>query len=203
MTMTPREAWEQLLAGNARFVAGQPQHPNQDTAHRNQLSDGQTPCAIVFGCGDSRVAAELIFDQGLGDLFVVRTAGHVTDDAVMGSLEYGVEILGIPLVVVLGHDNCGAVKAAIDARDSGVMPPGYIRDVVERLIPSLLAGQRQGIDDYAGLISQHVSETVGQLTERSRILFRAVRDGRCAIVGLEYALSAGSVRLVEASGLDL
>ena len=104
---TPAEAWAKLARGNDRFVAGDHWHPNQDAARRDSLTEGQTPFAVFFGCADSRVAAEIIFDRGLGDLFVVRTAGHVIDPGVLGSIEFGVAILDIPLVVILGHDSCG------------------------------------------------------------------------------------------------
>ena len=111
---TPDEAWASMVAGNARFVAGEPQHPHQDVERRNSVAAGQTPRAALFGCADSRLAAEIIFDLGLGDLFVVRNAGQVAGDSIVGSLEYAVEVLKVPLIVVLGHDSCGAVGAAIE-----------------------------------------------------------------------------------------
>ncbi|MBO0855978.1 MAG: carbonic anhydrase, partial [Nocardia sp.] len=109
----PITAWKSLREGNDRFVQGTLQHPSQGAAERALLVGGQQPRAVLFGCGDSRVAAEIIFDQGLGDMFVVRTAGHVIDASVLGSIEYGVGILEVPLIVVLGHDTCGAVRATI------------------------------------------------------------------------------------------
>lgn len=109
----PVAAWKALKEGNERFVAGRPQHPSQSVDHRAGLAAGQKPTAVIFGCADSRVAAEIIFDQGLGDTFVVRTAGHVIDSAVLGSIEYAVTVLNVPLIVVLGHDSCGAVNAAL------------------------------------------------------------------------------------------
>lgn len=136
--MSPAQAWQRLQDGNARFVADAMQHPSQGAAHRTALAREQHPYAVLFGCSDSRVAAEIIFDQGLGDLFVVRTAGHVVDTTVIGSIEYGVDVLGAPLVVVLGHDRCGAVGAATDALLTGRMPTGFVRAVVDRVIPSLL-----------------------------------------------------------------
>ena len=116
---SPVTAWKALNEGNERFVAGKPEHPSQSIEHRASLADGQKPTAVVFGCADSRVAAEIIFDQGLGDMFVVRTAGHVIDSAVLGSIEYAVTVLNVPLIVVLGHDSCGAVKATLSALDDG------------------------------------------------------------------------------------
>src|SRR3954470_3922955 len=111
----PGEAFELLLAGNQRFVAGAPEQPNQDATRRAEGAPSQRPFAVLFGCSDSRLAAEIIFDRGLGDLFVVRTAGHTIGPEVLGSLEYAISILHTPLVVVLGHNSCGAVTAARDA----------------------------------------------------------------------------------------
>ncbi len=115
---------EAALAGNQRFVAGTPEHPNQDATRRAETAPSQQPFAVLFGCSDSRLAAEIIFDRGLGDLFVVRTAGHVMGPDVLGSIEFGVEVLGCPLVVILGHDSCGAVGAACAALEDGVTPTG-------------------------------------------------------------------------------
>src|SRR5438046_8482300 len=120
--MTAEEAFEVLLAGNRRFVAGTPEHPNQDAARRRDVAPTQAPFAVLFGCSDSRLAAEIIFDRGLGDLFVVRTAGHTIGPEVLGSIEYAVTLLHTPLVVVLGHSSCGAVQAARDAVVGGTVP---------------------------------------------------------------------------------
>jgi len=197
---TPALAWQALQEGNARFVTGEPRHPDQDAARRAEIADGQTPFALVFGCSDSRVAAEIVFDQGLGDLFVVRTAGHVVDTGVLGSLEFGVAVLGIPLVVVLGHDRCGAVEATVAAVDSGTMPGGYIRDVVERVMPSVVSGRSRGVHDVAALVGEHVRHTAGLLAQRSVVLSEAVAAGRCAVVGLTYTLADGRVSVVDTVG---
>src|SRR5215468_10219333 len=135
----PAAALALLLEGNKRFVAGDRLHPNQDADRRAAVAPEQRPFAVLFGCSDSRLAAEIIFDRGLGDLFVVRTAGHVIGPEVLGSIEYGVAVLDVPLVAVLGHDSCGAVAAAMTAMEDGTMPPGFMRDVVERVLPSVLA----------------------------------------------------------------
>ncbi|MGN6241197.1 MAG: carbonic anhydrase, partial [Cellulosimicrobium cellulans] len=129
-SLTPAEAWATLRAGNDRFVADAPLHPSQGADRRRETSASQHPHTVLFGCSDSRVAAEIIFDQGLGDMFVVRTAGHVIDSAVLGSIEYAVAVLNVPLIVVLGHDSCGAVGATLSALDDGAVPGGYIRDIV-------------------------------------------------------------------------
>lgn len=216
--MTPTAAWAELLAGNARFASGEMSHPAQDVEHRASLSAAQSPFAVIFGCSDSRVAAELVFDRGLGDLFVVRTAGHVIDTTVLGSIEYGVQVLGAPLVVVLGHDSCGAVAAAADALTTGTMPQGFVRAVVDRVIPSIVALPDDGAAtppaagmstvpgpghpvDPAVLGREHVRHTVRMLLGYSAAVRDAVEAGRCGVVGATYALAEGQVDAVESAGL--
>ncbi|GFM21696.1 carbonic anhydrase [Mycobacterium sp. PO2] len=191
----PLTAWKALKEGNERFVAGKPMHPSQSIEHRASLAAAQKPTAVVFGCADSRVAAEIIFDQGLGDMFVVRTAGHVIDSAVLGSIEYAVLVLNVPLIVVLGHDSCGAVGATLAALDEGAVPPGYVRDVVERVTPSILLGRRDGLERVDEFEARHVTETGKQLLSRSTAIAEAVREGRLAIAGLTYQLADGKVVL--------
>ena len=187
----PITAWKALREGNERFVAGEAEHPSQSVEYRASLAEGQKPTAVVFGCSDSRVAAEIIFDQGLGDMFVVRTAGHVMDSAVLGSIEYAVNVLSVPLIVVLGHDSCGAVKATLTAIDDGAVPGGYIRDVVERVTPSILLGRRDGLTRVDEFEAKHVNETVAQLADRSTAISDAVEEGRLAIAGVTYHLADG------------
>jgi carbonic anhydrase len=196
----PITAWKALSEGNQRFVAGKPQHPSQSVAHRASLAAAQKPTAVVFGCGDSRVAAEIIFDQGLGDMFVVRTAGHVIDSAVLGSIEYAVTVLDVPLIVVLGHDSCGAVKATLAALDDGVLPGGYVRDLVERVTPSILLGRREGLTRVDEFEARHVAETGMQLLSRSRAIAERVAAGTLAIVGVTYQLADGQAVLRERIG---
>lgn len=190
-TTNPATAWKALKEGNERFVAGKPAHPSQSVDHRASLAAGQKPTAVIFGCADSRVAAEIIFDQGLGDMFVVRTAGHVIDSAVLGSIEYAVVILNVPLVVVLGHDSCGAVNAALAALDQGNLPGGYVRDVVERVAPSILLGRRDGLTRTDEFEARHIHETVAQLMARSTAISERVAAGNLAIVGITYHLADG------------
>lgn len=210
--MTPAQAWAELRAGNGRFVSGEVEHPSQGIDRRTEVSAAQHPFAVLFGCSDSRVAAEIIFDRGLGDMFVVRTAGHVVDTTVLGSIEFGVEVLGAPLVVVLGHDSCGAVGAARDALLTGDMPDGLIRSIVDRVIPSIVTrAPKRPHDDGAAfdlevpeagdLVREHVRATVQMLPHYSRSLAQAVEEGRCAIVGAEYTLAAGGVSVVESVGV--
>lgn len=201
--MTARGAFEMLLAGNQRFVTSSPAHPNQDAARRAEIAPAQKPFAVLFGCSDSRLAAEIIFDRGLGDLFVVRTAGHVMGAEVLGSIEYGVSMLGCPLVVVLGHDACGAVAAARAAVEDGVTVDGYVQDVIEKVTPSVLAARSAGHSDDGDFIAEHIRHTVDLLMDRSRVLADQVSAGRAAVVGLAYRLADGRADLITAPGLQL
>ena len=197
---SPITAWKALKEGNERFVAGKPEHPSQSVEHRASLAAAQKPIAVIFGCADSRVAAELIFDQGLGDVFVVRTAGQAIDSAVLGSIEFGVTVLGVPLIVVLGHDSCGAVKAALAAIEDGAIPGGFVRDVVERVTPSILMGRRDGltrVDEFEG---RHVKETVAQLMDRSTAISARVAAGTLGVAGVTYHLANGRAVLVDHVG---
>ncbi|MER8102831.1 carbonic anhydrase [Kitasatospora sp. NPDC094016] len=196
----PDQAMRVLMEGNARFVAGSPEHPNQDAGRRAALAPAQRPFAVLFGCSDSRLAAEIIFDRGLGDLFVVRTAGHVTGAEALGSIEYGVSVLECPLVVVLGHDSCGAVGAAMEALDQGRLPGGFVRDVVERVTPSVVSARAAGIEDPDGIVDEHIRQTVDLLLERSQLLAAKVAEGSAAVVGLSYRLRDGQARTVAARG---
>ncbi|MFB6557848.1 MULTISPECIES: carbonic anhydrase [unclassified Streptomyces] len=201
LSPTPSEAFELLMAGNRRFIAGAPEHPNQDAARRTETAPAQSPFAVFFGCSDSRLAAEIIFDRGLGDLFVVRTAGHVAGPEVLGSIEYAVSVLESPLVVVLGHDKCGAVAATRAALTDGVSATGYVRDVIERVTPSVLAARAAGLTDEDDIIAEHIRHTVDLLLDRSRVLADQVAEGRTAVVGLSYRLADGSARVVTTRGL--
>jgi carbonic anhydrase len=201
---TPRDAFAALLTGNRRFVEGSPEHPNQDLGRRQQTAEqGQHPFAVVFGCMDSRVAAEIVFDRGLGDLAVVRTAGHVVDGGVLGSLEFGVTVMGIPLVVVLGHDSCGAIRATLETHRTGIYPGGYVRDIVERVTPSLVTGRNGDAledTDADALTEDHTRHTVRLIVERSAAIAERVATGQVGVVGVVYRLDEGRVRLVEALG---
>lgn len=203
-TLTPAQAYAQLKAGNNRFVNNAMEHPSQGFDRRQELKVAQNPVATFFGCSDSRVAAEIIFDQGLGDLFVVRTAGHVVDTTVIGSIEYAVEILKTPLIVVLGHDKCGAIHATAQALATGVQPTGFVRAVTDKIIPSIvsLTAQPGPIDtfDENTLRTAHVTHTVSMIHSYSALIAAAVSEGRCAIIGLEYDLEDGQAHLISSIG---
>ncbi|MET7876025.1 carbonic anhydrase [Micromonospora profundi] len=194
----PSRAYAELADGNRRFVSGAPRHPNQGAEHRAAVADGQHPFAVIVGCSDSRLAAEIIFDRGLGDLFVVRTAGHIVGPEVLGSVEYAVTVLGTPLVVVLGHDSCGAVQAAREAAATGTAPVGHLRAVVDAVLPSLRRATAEDVDDIDGIVDIHIAQTVETLLGQSPVLAEAVEQGRCAVVGMSYRLAIGGVRPVTA-----
>jgi carbonic anhydrase len=197
-SLTPRRVWAEMLEGNARFVSGTPRHPRQDVERRHELAGGQRPRAALFGCSDSRLAAEIIFDEGLGDLFVVRNAGQVISDSVVGSLEYAVEVLGTPLIVVLGHDECGAVRAAIDSTDVDSPPlPARIWRQIAPIVPAVRRVQvAEGTDaktvDAEHVGREHLRDTVNELLHSSELISAAVADGRVAIVGVNYRLAEGT-----------
>ena len=196
---SPAETWRELRAGNQRFIAGTPQHPRQDVDRRTELADHQRPLVAIFGCSDSRLSAEIIFDVGLGDAFVVRNAGQVTSDDVIGSLEYAVGVLGVPLILVLGHDQCGAVRAAIDSQGADAAPlPAHIQSVVERIVPAVrrVAGSTEGTIDRGAIDAayvgrEHLRDTVAELLERSEVISDAIAAGTLAIVGANYRLLEG------------
>jgi carbonic anhydrase len=198
--LTPALAWQRLREGNKRFVAGTASHPNQDASRRSSLVENQHPFAVIFGCADSRLAAEIIFDLGLGDAFVVRTAGQVIDDAVLGSLEYSVSELDVPLIVVLGHDSCGAVTATKAAVETGQMPVGFIRSLVERITPAVLTSLRNNQTDVNDMVVENVKQTSQRLVDSSRVISGAVDSGRTAVLGLAYSLADGRADLVSSIG---
>ncbi|MEV6811916.1 carbonic anhydrase [Micromonospora sp. NPDC051296] len=199
----PQRALAELTAGNRRFVTGVLRHPHQDAGRRAAVAAEQHPFAVIVGCSDSRLAAEIIFDRGLGDLFVVRTAGHTVGPEVLGSVEYAVAVLRTPLVVVLGHDSCGAVQAARDAVATGTRPPGHLRAVVDAVVPSLRRAQDAGVDELDRIVDIHIAQTVEAMLASSEALAAEVAAGRCAVVGMSYRLAAGEVRAVAAEPAEL
>ncbi len=192
---TPQDVWREMMRGNERFVAGEPLHPRQDIEHREKLVEAQTPHAALFGCSDSRLAAEIIFDKGLGDLFVVRNAGQVISDSVVGSLEYAVAVLQVPLILVLGHDECGAVAAAIDQAEAGALPlPPHIQALIAPIAPAVARAVRiDGAPDPLDVGREHLRDTVGELLERSELIGASIAAGTLAVVGANYRLSEGRV----------
>jgi len=190
----PSLAYRAILEGNQRFISGNPSHPRQDVDHRSDLATGQFPFAALFGCSDSRLSAEIIFDVGLGDLFVVRNAGQVIAETILGSLEYSVEVLKVPLIVVLGHDQCGAVKATVESAAGRLKTSGeFIKNLVGRIQPTVDSANQAGFKSVDEITELHVKETVSELINRSKLIEKAIGQGKLAVVGATYQLALGKV----------
>ncbi|MFB9542945.1 carbonic anhydrase [Micromonospora sagamiensis] len=195
--VTPAEAWRRLRNGNHRFVTGHSRHPHQSLADLRRLAAGQHPFAITLGCADSRVAPEVLFDQGLGDLFDNRVAGNIVDDLLLGSIEFAVEEFHSPLIVVLGHERCGAITATIDAIRTGGSAPGHIGTIVEGLRPVVAPVLGQPGDVVDNAVRANVRAQVRALTVRSPIIAERVHEGALTVVGARYDLDNGRVTLVD------
>jgi carbonic anhydrase len=195
---SPREALDQLIAGNRRFVAGQTQHAHQAAAWRTHLVQGQQPIATILGCSDSRVPPELVFDQGFGDLFVVRVAGNIIEPAVFGSIEYSVVHLQTSLLVVLGHQQCGAVTAALDELRRNMQDqPGieallnYVKPSLKNIDPTLPRTKQIEIG-----VEANVRRATAQIAASPEGK-RAIKEGRQHVVGAVYELTTGHVRFLD------
>lgn len=207
--LTPAAAWQQMQDGNRRFVKDEPRHPNQDVARRKDLTFAQHPVATLFGCSDSRLAAEIIFDLGLGDLFVVRNAGQVIGESIVASLEYAVAVLEVPLIVVLAHDSCGAVRAAIDGTAINAAPlPPHIWKLIAPIVPAarkvLAESGGTTVEDIDSELvgAEHLRNTVSDLLQSSEVISNAVAAGRLGIVGANYRLAEGTAVPVITVGID-
>ena len=198
---TPREAWQALIAGNGRFVSGSPAHPRQDIDRREALAEKQKPFAALFGCADSRLSAEIIFDVGLGDLFVVRNAGQVLAETIIGSLEYSVEVLQAPLIMVLGHDECGAIRATIDSTEGTLVSEGeFIHNLVNRIQPTVERAHKEGKFEIDAITELHVQDTINELLTRSSLIANAVKAGKLGVVGANYRLALGEIHPIVTIG---
>jgi carbonic anhydrase len=200
---TPREAWQAMLDGNHRFVSGDLAHPRQDIDRREALAEKQTPFAALFGCADSRLSAEIIFDVGLGDLFVVRNAGQVIGETILGSLEYAVEVLGVPIILVLGHDECGAIRATINDVEGNMNASGeFIHKLVAQIRPTVLAANALGKHEIDDVTELHVQDTINEMLSSSSLIAEAVKSGKLAVVGANYKLTLGEIHPIVTIGLD-
>lgn len=188
-TVTPDSVLNELKTGNAHHVRHQYQHPHETLARLRELVAGQHPHAEVLSCADSRVPPELIFDQGLGDLFVVRVAGNIATDAEIGSLEYGAEHLHISLLVVLGHESCGAVTAAVQ----GGKTEGHISTLISLIKPAVDKSHGMPGDPVANAVRTNVQLVVQQLRASTPVLSELVAHGKLKIVGGVYSLETGEV----------
>jgi carbonic anhydrase len=192
---TPDAALRRLLTGNRRYVRQKAAHPRQGARRRHALASGQHPFATIFSCVDSRVPPEIVFDQGLGDLFVIRTAGEVVDNAVLGSIEFGTEELAIPLILVLGHEKCGAVSATIDAIESNTTPPPHIDYLVEGIRPAVEQTKGKPGDHLDNAVRKNAQLVAGALG-KDTIIADAVHEGKTKVVAARYDLDTGRVSLL-------
>jgi len=193
-----KDPWQRLMQGNARHVNGQALHPNSDEGRRRQVAQAQQPFAMVLACADSRVPPELVFDQGLGDLFVVRVAGNVADSYARASLEYAVEHLHSPLLVVLGHERCGAVKAShevvLDPKAAAGLSPD-LKALVQEIEPAVKGRSGDKALDLG--VRANASRAAQRLLEQSGVLRHAVEAGRLKVVAARYDLDSGQVERMD------
>lgn len=196
---TPDEVLKELLEGNQRFVEGKLENPRRSPADFRNVAESQTPVAAIVSCADSRVTPEIVFDQGVGDLFVVRVAGNIisgTGPSLKGSLEFAVAELGVRLIIVMGHENCGAIKAAIAHIDANDQLPGAIRELVDLLRPVAASVRDKPGDKLANAIEANVRENVQRLSQLDPILAPLVKTGELKIVGGVHDLKSGRARIL-------
>ena len=197
--LSPDQALQVLKEGNDRFVTDAPFRAVQGRERRVALARGQSPFCVLVGCSDSRVSPELLFGRGLGELFIVRNAGNTVDTAALGSIEYGVGVLGCPLIVVLGHEACGAVAAAVDVVEKGATFPGVIGEMVQPIIPAVLEARRTAGGDplLDKAIVFNAKRVANRLVTQSTILGDAAKGDKLKIVPARYDLDDGDVSFFE------
>jgi carbonic anhydrase len=193
-SVAPAEAISKLKEGNGRYTSGNLQHPGQTAERRTELAKTQHPFATIVSCSDSRVPPEIVFDQGLGDLFIVRVAGNVINDEGLGSVEYSVEHLGTRLILVLGHQSCGAVKAARETIAAKGKAPGHIESLVTAIKPAVEATAK---DDLETTVKANVKNVVRALRSSTPILKAEVDSGKIQVVGGYYSLDTGAVTFLD------
>ncbi len=191
----PDEAVEALVLGNERFLADSTDHPNHEAARRRG-ADGQHPFAAIVRCADSRVAPELVFDRTLGELFVCGVAGNVPTPEVVASLEYAVEMLETPLVVVMGHSGCGAVQAAIDHAENPDGLPGHLPDLIRQVLPACTE-TAAAAEHLSAAVERNVRNGMKRIADRSTLIAAAVEAGRCRIAGGVYDLTTGRFDFIQ------
>ena len=198
-SLTPTEALERLRRGNQDFLAGRTVAAAANGRRRLEIARAQYPIAVLVSCSDSRVPPELLFGRGLGELFIIRNAGNTIDTVAMGSLEYAVAELNVPLVVVMGHERCGAVAAAVSVVEKGATFPGSIGRMVEPIIPAVLEAQRKGGSDLVDAsVRENVRRTVTRLSEFSEpMVLDRLKAGKLKIVGARYDLDDGRVEFFD------
>lgn len=196
----PQVGLKKLMGGNRRFTEGKSLRPRQDSIALHGTEGGQKPFAIIVGCSDSRVPNEIIFDQGVGDLFIVRTAGQVMAQASYGSIEFATLALGSKLIVVLGHQKCGAVDAAVKRPDN---PPGHIVTLINAIKPAAEKSKYMAGDRLENAIRQNVIEQVNELRDLDPVLAKKYQSGEILIVGAVYNLHSGKVEFLPETLMNL
>lgn len=191
----PDQALKALMDGNKRYTSGTPSRPHQNAARMQEIAKGQKPFAMILSCADSRVPPEILFDQGLGDLFVVRVAGNIATNEGIGSLEFGAAVLGSRLLMVLGHEYCGAVDAALKGQDV----PGNIKSVVQAIKPSVDRTKAKPNPTLEAATVENVRGVMDAIDARSPLLKEMVTKGTLKIVGAAYDLDTGVVSMVQSA----
>jgi len=191
------EALQKLMDGNKRFVSGNLATKDLGDTKRKELAKGQKPFATVITCSDSRVPPELLFDQGLGDIFVVRVAGNVVDPIALGSIEYAAEHLHAPLLFILGHEKCGAVAATIESKGK---PEGNIGAIVRKITPAAVTAKKKGgtkDEILETAIQENVKNVYKDIMKKSEVIKHLAKEGEVKIVAGEYSLTTGEVKMIE------
>ncbi|HNW25327.1 MAG TPA: carbonic anhydrase [Candidatus Gastranaerophilaceae bacterium] len=196
--ISPQEALEKLIAGNERFAQNKSIHPNRFEETREVLLKQQKPFVAVLSCSDSRVPIEIIFDAGLGDIFSVRTAGHVLSKEVLGSLEYAVKTLGVKLVIILGHENCGAIRAAIETQKDDSKISENLKAIMEHIYPAIESSEciEDSEDFLHCAVVSNIKYQLRDLLKKDEYLAQKVKTGEIMLKGALYNLATGKVELV-------
>lgn len=195
--LTADEALDLLREGNASFVTDAPYRGGTTRERRMEIAEGQSPFAVLVGCSDSRVPPELLFGRGLGELFIIRVAGNTVDTSALGSVEFAVGPLGVPLVVVLGHERCGAVQAAMEVVANDATFPGRIGDMIEPIVPAVLSARDQEGDPIANAVTANVRRVVAHISDQSPIIRDGMEQGRVKVIGAVYDLHEGHVTFLD------
>jgi carbonic anhydrase len=195
--LSPADALKLMKDGNENFRNEAPSLAANGRERRLELARGQAPFCVLVGCSDSRVSPEILFGRGLGELFIVRNAGNTVDTAALGSIEYAVGVLGVPLVIVLGHQSCGAVAAAVEVVQTNATFPGVIGEMVQPIVPAVLEAKAQGGDLLETSVRSNARRVAKRLTTQSLVIKDALNAGTVKVVGARYGLSDGHVEWME------
>lgn len=203
--ISPKEALNKLIIGNERFAKGESIHPNRCEETKNALLKEQKPFVAVLSCSDSRVPIEIIFDAGLGDIFAVRTAGHVLSKEVMGSLEYAIKVLGVKLVMILGHENCGAIKQAVKTYKNNSYDElsENLQSIMNHIYPAIENISFDDEDCINLAVKSNIAYQVEDLMKKDLYIAEKVQNGEIMLFGAEYSLATGKVQLLSQSIINV